>query len=63
MIKNTDKSNLVYPLGKVETIAGQKQEGEKERARERGERVRDSVLLEKCFGVSQKADPHKQKHS
>ncbi len=34
MIKNMDKSNLVYPLGKVETIAGQEQEGEKERARE-----------------------------
>jgi hypothetical protein len=38
------------------TIAGRKREGEKERTRERRERVRDSVLLEKGFGVSHKID-------
>jgi hypothetical protein len=38
------------------TIAGCKREGEKERTRESREKVRDSVLLEKGFGVSHKFD-------
>ncbi len=34
--------------------AGHKQEGEKERAREMEERVRDSVWLEKGYGIGHK---------
>jgi hypothetical protein len=30
MIKNMDKSNLLFALGQVETIVGQEKEGEKE---------------------------------
>ena len=52
----TVKSNLLYRLQQVETVAGHEWEGEKERMRERGERVRDSVWLGKGFGISHKFD-------
>jgi hypothetical protein len=48
------KSSLLYAMYQAETIAGQEREGEKERARERGERVKDSVLLKRGFGVTHK---------
>jgi hypothetical protein len=48
------KSSLLYAMYQAETIAKQEREGEKERARERGERVRDSVLLKRGFGVTHK---------
>jgi hypothetical protein len=40
----------------VENLTRNKWEGEKERARERGKRVRDSVWLRKGCGVSLKFD-------
>jgi hypothetical protein len=54
MTMRTVKSNLLYRLQQVETIAGHEREGEKERMRERGERVRDSVWLGKGFGIRHK---------
>ncbi len=52
MILGTDKPNILYGLRQVENIVGHEWKGEKEIMRERGERVRGSVLLKRVFGIS-----------
>jgi hypothetical protein len=56
MTPEMEKSHLLYGLQPVETLVGHDQEGEKERTRERRERVRDSVWLRKGFDISREFD-------
>jgi hypothetical protein len=55
MIMYFKKSHLIYGIAQVEILWGL-QNGGRERMRERGERVRDCVLLQKGFGVNHKFD-------
>ncbi len=50
------KSHLLYGQLQLQNLAGHKREGEKDRMREREERVRDDVWLEKGRGVGHKFD-------
>jgi hypothetical protein len=54
--KEAEKSHLLYSTLLVENIAESKQEGEKERGRDREKRWRDRVWLRKGCDVCHKFD-------
>jgi hypothetical protein len=56
LLLDKEKTNLLYRVGQVKTIAEHGRERGRERTRERGERVRCSVLIKWGFGVSHKFD-------
>jgi hypothetical protein len=53
MAMHSEKLQLVYEIGQVKLLWGKLRSGGRERAGEKGERVRDCVLQRKGLGVGQ----------